>query len=212
MRIHRRQHQHSRHRLGGLHETAVIERDFDLIRLEMGEKGLLARDVPPTISGAVGQDGEIAVRAVGLIPAGRDIRQLLCGKRSDLVENITLREFTRIEKSGDSIRDPGSESDRKQGERHCLVHDMFKRSVVVVVSPSAIYLIEVVYDERFIETAWLGVFDEHFSRPVDDGLHRRDRRRSAACLEAADCRVSRHQELAWADLEKFSQGVLRCSV
>ena len=148
----------------------------------MSEQGLLARHVPPAISGAVGQDGQIVARAVGLKPVGRDIGQFFCGKGSDLVENIALREFTSVEKSGDAFRDLDSQSDRKQRERHRLVHHMFEWGVVVVVALSAKNLIEIVCGEYFIETARLCAVNKYLSRLVNDGLHRSDRRRAAACL------------------------------
>jgi len=211
MCFHRGHHQHSRHRLGGVHETAVVEKDADLIWPEPGEKSLLARDMPSAIARAVWQDGQIAALAAGLKPAGSDISQFVGGKRRNLVEDIALCEFPSVEKSRDALRDLISQGDCKKGERYCLVHHMFERGVVVVVAPAVIYLIEIVCGEYFIETARLCAVNKYLSRLVNDGLHRSDRRRTVACLQPADCGVRRQQELVWADLENLSQGVLRRS-
>ena len=211
MCFHRGHHQHSRHRLGGVHETAVVEKDADLIWPEPGEKSLLARDMPSAIARAVWQDGQIAALAAGLKPAGSDISQFVGGKRRNLVEDIALCEFPSVEKSRDALRDLISQGDCKKGERYCLVHHMFERGVVVVVAPAGIDLIEICYGEGLIETARLCSIDKDLAGQVDDGLYGRDRRRAVACLQTTNRGVCRQQELVWADLKNLSQGALRRS-
>jgi len=172
---------------------------------------LLARDMPPAVAWAVRQDGQIVALAVVLKTAGCDIGQFFCGKGSDLVENIALREFTGIEESSDAVGNSGPQCHCEKCERIRVLDNVLERSVVVVVAPAAIYLIEICYGEGLIETARLCSVDKDLAGQVDDGLYGSDHRRAVACLQTTNRGVCRQQELVWADLENLSQGVLRRS-
>ena len=171
MSFRRGHHQHSRHRLDGVHEAAVVERDTDLVGPEVGEKSLLARDMPSAVTRAIGQHGKIAALAVILKPAGRDIGQFIGGKGSDLVEDIAFRELACFEKGVDMVGDSGSQCHCKKGQRCRFVHHVLERRVAVIVAASPIYLLEVGQCEGFEEAGWSREVAEDLAGPIDDGLH-----------------------------------------
>lgn len=187
MSFRRSHHQHPRHRLDGVHEAAVVERDTDLVGPEVGEEGLLARDMPSAISRTVGQYCQIAALAVVLKPAGREIGQFIGGKGSHLVEDIALRELTCVEKGVDMVGNSGSQCHRKKCQGHRITHYVFERRVAVIVAAAPIYLLEIGQCKGFVNTNWSREVAEDLAGPINNGLHCSNRRRATTYLQPADC-------------------------
>jgi hypothetical protein len=192
-----------------MHETAVVERNPDLVRPEAGEECLLARHMPPAITRAVRQDGQFVAPVVSLKTAGGNIGELVGGEGCDLVEDIALHELPGIEEGFDAFRDPVSEGDREKGERNRLVNDVLERCVVVVVAATAIDLFEVVDGDGFKKASRPSGVVEDFPGLIDDRLYDRNSGGAVASFQPTDGDFGRDQELGGTDLENVSQGGLR---